>query len=155
MFKKPLDKGVTNVTIIIIVIITILIGGIIARQIFKNPKEEKDLNQETVSIPEECQQFQEDICSLFSCMAKGCWCDTGIASSPVLHESKSNISNKEEAMSAVKQYLQNTNSEHKEVRSATKINDFFFNVFAYNAQNEEKVFTIGFNGTILLTVCGI
>ena len=153
MLKKSSGKGIINVAIIIIIIV-MLVGGIIAWQALKAPKEEKNLNKETVNIPQECQQFQEDICSLFSCMVKQCWCDERIMPNPVLNEGKNNIFNGEEAISAVKQYLQNTNSEYIEVKSATRLNDFFFNVFAYNDE-EEKVFTVGANGVIFLTVCGI
>ena len=106
------------------------------------------------NIPQECQQFQENNCDLFSCMVEGCWCDDMISPNPI-HEGTKNILNEQEAISAVKQYLQSVDSDYGEVKSVTKINSFFFNVFTYNAENEEKAFTIGANGTILLTVCGM
>jgi len=106
------------------------------------------------NIPQECQQFQESDCDLFSCMVERCWCDDMVSPNPIYEEVKS-VLNEQEAISAVEQYLQSIDSDYDEVKSATKINSFFFNVFAYNAENEEKVFTIGINGTILLTVCGV
>ncbi len=153
MFKKILNKGFINIAIIIFVVV-ILVGGIIAWQILKGSKDENKPNQKTFGIPQECQEFQEDICGLFSCMVKQCWCDEGVMPNPI-SENGNNISNETEALGAVKQYLQETNSEYKEVKNAIKINDFFFNVFAYNSQQEEKVFTIGANGIIILTVCGM
>ncbi len=106
------------------------------------------------NIPQECQQFQESDCDLFNCMVESCWCSDMVRPNPIYEGTKS-VLNEQEAISAVKQYLQSINSDYDEVKSATKINSFFFNVFAYNAENEEEVFTIGINGTILLAICGV
>lgn len=104
-------------------------------------------------VPLECQEFKDDVCALFDCMVDQCWCDD--FSDPVLPAAETEISNEEEAIAFIEQYLESSNSEYNDVRSANALNDVFFNVFAYNVMDDEKVFTVRADGTIILTVCGI
>jgi len=112
----------------------------------------KDSNEKTSSIPRECQQYQGKACDLFDCLVDRCWCKELGDPNPI-YKGESAISNKQEAMDAVEKYLLEINSDYKVVDVA-EINEFFFNVFAYNSEDDQEVFTIGIDGSILLVVCG-
>ncbi|MCK5060165.1 MAG: hypothetical protein KAR00_03440 [Candidatus Pacebacteria bacterium] len=104
-------------------------------------------------IPLKCQEFQSDTCALFDCMVDQCWCDDFF--SPVLAEEKTKILNEEGAIALMEQYLENNDSEYNDVRKAIALNGVFFNVFVYNPNGDEKVFTVRTDGTIIVTVCGV
>jgi len=144
--KKYLHNGLIGLIVIII-----LIGGIVAWQYFKTPKEE---GLSTAKIPQRCQQFQDDTCSLFSCMVDLCWCDAGTLPNPILVKEDTGILNEQAAIDIVDQYLKSNNLDYA-VNEAVRLNSFFFNVFVYDLEDNEKVFTVGADGTILATICGV
>jgi len=148
--KKQLNKGIIS-PIIIIVVVIFLVGGVAIWQYLKTLKED---NPSMVGIPQECQQFQDDTCGLFDCMVNLCWCDDGVFPSPILFEGNTEILDESSAIIAVNQYLKSNDSEYS-TGKAVRLNSFFFNVFVYDVSNNEKVFTVGTNGTILKTICGI
>ena len=151
--KKQLNKGAANL-IIIIIVVAVLVGGVIAWQYLGTLKGEREEETSAIEIPQECQQFQNDTCSLFSCMVDLCWCDTGIIPSPILVKGDTETLNEQAAIAIVDQYLKSNNSEYT-ANKAVRLNSFFFNVFVYDVENNEKVFTVGADGTILATICGI
>lgn len=102
-------------------------------------------------IPQNCLEFREDICGLFSCMVNFCWCQE--SPEAILKWGKIIISNEEEASSYVQQYLDDIKSEYK-VEKVLKLNNIFYNVFLNNNGNEE-VYTLAVDGTIIKTVCGV
>ena len=135
----------------ILIVLLLVVGGS-AWKLSQDSKE-NNLIEGTIDIPQECQQFQGEVCDLFSCLVEQCWCKEPISSNPI-YKGEDSISNKQEAMDAVEKYLLEINSEY-EVADVAEINGFFFNVFAYDSEGEEKVFTIGIDGSILLAVCGV
>lgn len=142
--KKYLNKGVISFKIILIVII-ILIIGVIAWKYIGNSEE----GVKEVEIPEACLSYKDDICGLFGCMVDLCWCVPGPEA--VLFESGEEITNEQVAIDIVQQYLQNSDLEYRAVR----LNDFFFNVLTTDQQGNEDVFTVGADGTIISTMCGV
>ncbi len=113
----------------------------------------------TAEMSPECIENGNDVCALFDCMVDLCWCDSGNFPSPVLVEGTTTISSEQEAINLVKDYVQTTDSEYSDVRRAVNLGDdvhrVFFNVFAYNDANDEKVFTVAADGTIIKTICGV
>ena len=113
----------------------------------------------SAEIPEHCIEFKDDICGLFDCMVDTCWCDDAHYPSPVLYEPTGiDITNEEDAMNIVKDYLELNNSEYKEysdVKRAVKLNSVFYNVFAEDADEDEMTFVVAVDGTILKTICGV
>ncbi len=117
-------------------------------------------------VPSPCESFaREHICALFKCMVDSCWCDEGSIPSPILEEPSAvgsfigagtaAIKSDQDAIAAVQRYVQRTGSEYSDVRRAVKLNNVFWNVFAFNSENDETVFTVAADGTILKTVCGV
>jgi len=109
----------------------------------------------SAEIPKKCLEYRNDVCGLFDCMVDMCWCDEGQVPGPILVEGAGVIESEEEAIIAVKQYVEEASSDYRNVRRAVKLNSVFFNVFAYNAEGDEKTFTVAADGTIFLTVCGV
>ena len=106
-------------------------------------------------IPAECLSFESDHCALFECMAENCWCDDIAPKGAILEHGNSAISSKEDAIAIVQQHVQNTGSDYHDVRSAVQLNTHFWNVFAFNSENGEMVFTVANDGTIMKTICGV
>ena len=148
--KRHLNKGASSLMIISIIII-ILAGGVVVWRYLGTLQKG---NVSTVDIPQECQQFQDDICGLFGCMVNLCWCDDGTFPSPILFEGNTEILDEQSAIIVVNQYLKSDDSEYG-ANKAVRLNSFFFNVFVYDAENNERVFTVGADGAVLKTICGI
>jgi len=148
--KKRFNKGVSSLTIISIIII-ILGGGVVAWRYLGTLKEG---DGPLAGVPQECLQFQDDVCGLFDCMVDSCWCDGGTFPSPILFKGNMEILDEQSAIIVVNQYLKSDDSEYS-TNEAVRLNSFFFNVFVYDVENNEEVFTVGADGTILKTICGI
>lgn len=105
----------------------------------------------------ECEEFAEDVCSLYACMVDQCWCfpESSDTPSAILAEGKTTVKTKEEAIAVVEEYVQSINSGYTNIDNATQVNNIFWHVFAYNSENDEKVFTVAADGTIISTVCGV
>ncbi len=109
-------------------------------------------------VPGKCLEHRDDVCGLYDCMVDRCWCDEARPEGPILYETTGiSIQTEEEAMSIVKQYVQDSKEygEYSNVKRAVKLNNVFFNVFAENENYDEKVFTVATDGTIILTMCGV
>ena len=107
-------------------------------------------------IPEQCFEYREDVCGLFSCMVEQCWCDDSSDKSPVIYEPKNiMIQNEEEAISLVEEFLGKSDFADYRVVSGVRLNNVFFNVFIEDANHNEITFTVAVDGTILKTICGI
>ena len=113
----------------------------------------------TAEIPGECLDFREDVCGLFDCMVDMCWCDSGNFPSPIIKEGTESVQSEQEAINLVQSYVDESGSEYNDVRRAVNLSDdihrVFFNVFAFNAAEDEKVFTVAADGTIIVTQCGV
>lgn len=103
-------------------------------------------------ISNNCLAKGSDVCALFACMVDSCWCYSG--PDAVLAEGSGVVDKEKDAMDVVTAYLAGKQSSYK-VRRAIKLNSVFFNVFAYNANNDEEVFTVAADKSILRTVCGV
>ncbi len=136
------------------IIILISLGIIIF--LISSPNDNKELNEEIIlsEIPESCQQFQDDVCDLFSCMVSLCWCDESISQNSILFEKDKDILNEDQAIIFTKEYLDSIDSNF-DLQRAVKLNEFFYNVFAYNINGDEEVFTVSADGKILVTICGV
>ncbi len=106
-------------------------------------------------IPDKCIQHGEDVCGLFDCMVDRCWCDEVGPKGPVLSEGVKPVESEQEAVEAIRKYLQNNDIQYKSVERAVKLNDIFFNVFASDKAGDEMVYTVAVDGTIILTQCGV
>ncbi|MFH1257288.1 MAG: hypothetical protein V1494_08440 [Candidatus Diapherotrites archaeon] len=106
-------------------------------------------------VSKECESVKDDACALFACTIESCWCDDGSFPSPVLKEGSGIIADDSGAVSAAEAYVQASGSDYSDVRNAAKISEVFWNVFAFNASGDEKVFTVAVDGTIIATVCGV
>jgi len=147
-----------NAIFIVVVITAVALAGYAIFNFALKNQGEVDLNYEGIplsDIPSECLKFKNNVCDLFDCMVDKCWCDEANIPSPILLEGKNIISNEEEAMQAARQYVQDKNLGYSEVKMAVRLNNVFFNVFAYNSANEEMTFTVASDGTILKTICGV
>lgn len=113
----------------------------------------------TAEIPQECMESSDDVCALFDCMVDLCWCDEGNFPSPVLAEGTAVVASEQDAINIVQNYVQSTGSEYTSVERVVNLGDethkVFFNVFAYDSANDEKVFTVAADGTIIKTLCGV
>lgn len=106
---------------------------------------------DSVSIPEHCAEYESDVCALFDCMVDYCWC----LESPdaVLVEGSGFVTSEAEARYAVEDYLESQGG--LTVKSAVKLNEAFYNVFAEDAEGNEEVFTVAADGSIIKTICGV
>ncbi|MBN2142399.1 hypothetical protein JW711_03645 [Candidatus Woesearchaeota archaeon] len=104
---------------------------------------------------ETCAEYQDDACGLFSCMVDMCWCDDS-RSKPILYEKENTIiSNEEQAVAYVQEYLKLEDKSETLAKSAVKINNVFYNVFTEDTTGYEEAFTLAVDGTILRTTCGV
>ncbi|MBU2100739.1 hypothetical protein KKG83_05280 [Candidatus Micrarchaeota archaeon] len=105
-------------------------------------------------IPEECMEFKDNVCSLFTCMVDSCYCEEpeGI----LVKENKNHyvIGNEKDVVRDVQEYLNSINSEYK-AENAVELNPVFYNVFAFDSERNEKVFVIAVDGAILETTCNV
>jgi len=115
-------------------------------------------------VPDECAEYKDDTCSLFDCMIDSCWCDDSSPDLPILYETLIAFNNEQGAIDAVNVYKAELiyngpndmfeTPENWDVQSAVKLNDIFYNVFVDNNE-EELVFTVAVDGTIIKTICGV
>ncbi|MCK5040298.1 MAG: hypothetical protein KAR87_04995 [Candidatus Aenigmarchaeota archaeon] len=120
---------------------------------------EDDLNRfkgiSTAEIDSNCVEYRDDVCALFECMVERCWCDDSSPELPILYEKEGiSIADEEEAIAIVGEYIQDSEYKDYDVIRVIKLNNVFFNVFAQNA-DDEIVFTIAADGTIIKTICGV
>ena len=109
----------------------------------------------TAEIPQECSEYEDDVCALFDCMVDQCWCDDSSPELPVIYESPGiAITNEEEAKNIVIQYLRDNNLEYQ-IENSVKLNNVFYNVFASDENGDEVVYTVAADGTIIKTICGV
>ncbi len=107
------------------------------------------------SLPEECQSYEDDVCGLFSCINPGCWCKEG-PSGGVVYQENHLIQSEEAAKQIVGNYLISIeDSGYNQQATATKPNEFFFNVIATDINGDQKFLVVSQDGKVLETVCGI
>ncbi|MFH1404054.1 MAG: hypothetical protein ABIH11_07290 [Candidatus Altiarchaeota archaeon] len=106
-------------------------------------------------IPQECRGERDDVCGLFECMVEQCWCSDYRVEGPVLVEGKSPVRTPGEAKQVVVDYVKAEKISYSDVRRAAELNDVFFNVFAYDKNGDEMVYTVAADGAIILTECGV
>lgn len=113
---------------------------------------------EGAEIPIECSFDQDNVCELFECMVDLCWCDD-LTPEPILKEGTTEIYSEEEAVSYVEESLSELNeitgSNVIKVNSAVKLNGVFYNVFCEDENEDEVVYTLAVDGTIIKTTCGV
>ena len=109
----------------------------------------------TAEVPPECSDYKDDVCALFDCMVDRCWCDDSSPESPVIYEPTGVvITNEDEAKKNVMQYLNDNDLEYK-IENCIQLNSVFFNVFASDENDDEVVYTVAADGTIIMTICGV
>ncbi len=155
------NKNCFAVTSILIILALVIVMGGLGYFLLSN-KEGKDTSVSV--IPTECQPFQDDICSLFECMVESCWCNNSSPESPVLYETYIAVNDEQGAKDAVYAYIaelmygsdKSVSEEAKKMKinNVVKLNAVFYNVFV-DKEGEEIVYTVGKDGQILVTVCGI
>jgi hypothetical protein len=120
----------------------------------------------TTETPQKCDEFESDVCGLFSCMVDLCWCHDLPPSGGILMEGVREIITEEDAEEEVRRYLTGFYNHEDgvlfgkmrwvEVKNVVELNDVFFNVFAeVDGNGEEEVYTISRDGTIIKTICGV
>lgn len=112
----------------------------------------KGIDLPKASVPPHCSGKTD--CDMFSCMVDMCFC----ASSPqggVLYSTKTYVGGTDGAISAAKAYLDANSIPYKGTMRAVKLNALFYNVFYEDAYNDEQTLTVGIDGTIMKTVCGV
>ena len=102
-------------------------------------------------VPVRCQDEKGDLCALFECMVDYCWC----APQGVLSAGTMIVDSDAKARQVVQAFIEQTGSEYGRIENAVQLNALFWNVFAYNSENEENVFTVAVDGSILNTQCGV
>ena len=140
--------------IIILIVLTVLLLGCISI----NGKDEPTLFKgiTTAEIPGACLEQRDDVCGLFSCTVDRCWCNDATPEGAILSQ-RSGITVQTEAVAIIEQFTKE-NTEYQEytnVKRAVKLNNIFYNVFTENKEQDEKVFTVAADGTIMLTTCGV
>ena len=143
--------------ILIVAIVAMLI--VVSACIGPDNQGEDDLNRfkgiSTAEIDSNCVEYRDDVCALFECMVERCWCDDSSPELPILYEKEGiSIADEEEAIAIVGEYIQDSEYKDYDVTRVIKLNNVFFNVFAQNA-DDEIVFTIAADGTIIKTICGV
>ena len=119
---------------------------------------------EGASVPVECADYKDDVCSLFDCMVDQCWCDD-MSPEPILYETHIVFDDEEGAKDAVNAYIAELmfgdmvsdieNPEELQVKNAVKLNDIFYNVFVEDSEGYEITYTVAVDGTIFNTACGV
>ncbi|MFH1450967.1 MAG: hypothetical protein ABIF92_03225 [archaeon] len=102
---------------------------------------------------DDCSGYEEDICALFACSVDSCSCDE-TEGDPVIFVGENEIQDKDAALLRVRELL-DTGGFTYASSSAKKLNDRFFNVFVYDENGEEFVYTVAKDGTIFLTICEV
>ena len=105
-------------------------------------------------IPDKCAEFEDDLCGLFDCMVDLCWCNDIGPAGAILKVGDTAIKTEEEATTIINTYLAETKLDYTVERSH-KLNPVFFNVFTVDEANDEHVYTVAVDGTIMLTQCGV
>ncbi len=142
--------------IILLIILTVLLLGCIG----VNGKDDPTLFKEitTAEIPEACLEYRDDVCGLFDCTVDRCWCNDVRPEGAILSQrSGITVQTEAEAIAIVEQFTKE-NTEYQEytnVKRAVKLNNIYFNVFAEDKNQDEKVFTVAADGTIIQTTCGV
>jgi len=123
---------------------------------------------ESAQFSVECKEYEYDVCGLFDCLIDQCWCDDSSYELPILYEPANIIiTNDDGAISIVQKYLDEQIGKSYEedtlyakinlikVKSASKLNSVFYNVFAEDSNGDELVYTVAVDGTIIKTICGV
>ncbi|MFH1317179.1 MAG: hypothetical protein ABII01_06670 [Candidatus Woesearchaeota archaeon] len=121
---------------------------------------------ESAQFPVSCKEYEYDVCGLFDCMVDLCWCEE--SPDRILYEGEGIIiASEEEAISIVQTYLDEQIGKGYEegtlygkvqgikVKSVSKLNNVFYNVFAEESHGNEIVYTVAVDGTIMKTICGV
>lgn len=106
----------------------------------------------SAEIPGACLESKNDVCDLFDCMVDLCWCEK--SPNAILYEKQTTIDTENGAINLVKEYLKANKIDYNTIK-AVKLNNIFFNIFTYDKNNDEKVFTVAVDGTIIKTQCGV
>lgn len=112
----------------------------------------KGINVPANYVPAACGGKTD--CALFSCMASACWCKQGENGGIVLEGGKSRIMGASEMAAYVQAYLDSKGVKYSKVR-AVALNQMFYNVFFEEQGSGEQMLTVGIDGTIMQTVCGV
>jgi hypothetical protein len=142
-----------------VIIIIVLVVSVFLFFGCNNPQPQEPVlfkNIEGTSLPVECENVKDDVCGVFSCTVDLCWCREG--PDQVLYEANVTIDSKEKAEDLVREYFSQDSSLGSRVMSSVKLNDIFYNVFVESIMDDdrlEKTYTVGIDGTIIQTVCGV
>ncbi|MBU2101086.1 hypothetical protein KKG83_07665 [Candidatus Micrarchaeota archaeon] len=107
---------------------------------------------QSAPITSECTEFKEDICGLYACMTDRCWCEQ--SPDQILLQGNTVIDSEQKAVFHVNNYLNTIASKFSATKAVTS-NNVFFGVFAEDSEGNEKAFTVGADGTIIKTQCGV
>ena len=121
---------------------------------------------ESAQFPVSCKEYESDVCGLFDCMVDLCWCKE--SPDRILYEGEGIIiASDEEAISLVQTYLDDQIGKGYEegtlygeinkinAKSASKLNNVFYNVFTEDSTGDETIYTVAVDGTIIKTICGV
>lgn len=105
------------------------------------------------AIPDYCEGLED--CEMFACLVENCWCSEIPPQSGVIYLSSKNAIDEESAKAVLIEYLNSAsvNYEEETIR-VVKLNEIFYNAF-YDVEGNEEVLTVGVDGTVMSTVCGV
>jgi len=93
-------------------------------------------------------------CALFSCMTSSCWCRENPNNGIVYEGGNTRLVGVGEVEAYAKAFLDKNSIGYSKVR-AVALNNMFYNVFFQLEGDGEQMFTVGIDGTIMETVCGV
>ena len=143
-----MQKGFAPV--IVLVITAIVVVGVGGYLVFGPEKE----SAPAIDIGE-CAELEDDICGLFGCVVKGCWCNDATPEGAIVFEAGKRINSKSDALAVVKEYLDTIDSEYIGDGTAAELNDIFYNVFLEDSEGYEQGFTVSADGVVFKTICGV
>jgi len=118
----------------------------------ENPRPSDSKFYKLEPISNECWQYSNDECAVFSCMVNNCWCEQ--SPDAILKEGTQMLLKENDAEGEVRSYLAEQGISNYTINSTFALNDVFFNVFV-EINGDEEVFTVATNGTILKIECGV
>ncbi|VVB58634.1 Uncharacterised protein [Candidatus Anstonella stagnisolia] len=93
-------------------------------------------------------------CALFACMSNGCWCKPTAGNGIVFEGGNMRLVGTSEVAAYTQAYLDGKGVKYTKVR-AVALNNMFYNVFFQLEGDGEQMLTVGIDGTIMETVCGV
>lgn len=127
------------------------------------PSESLFKDIEGVYVSEKCVEYKDDVCGLYECMVDLCWCFEAYPG-PILFEAGTIVTNEEEAMQVVQDYLDEGRFMEEDellgeataivVERAVQLDDIFYNVFC-DEEGDEVVYSVAADGSVFQTICGV